>query len=95
LLLWLCVLGVYARALWKWLAEKAGDPADDARGFNWWERGIVLGCFGGLLGFFISGLVHYNLGDQEVAMVFFMLMGLSLSVTVTAADGSQDTDISR
>ena len=34
--------------------------------------------FGGLIGFFTSGLVHYNLGDQEVAMVFFILMGLSV-----------------
>ena len=42
------------------------------------EIGIILGSFGGLIGFFTSGLVHYNLGDQEVAMVFFVLMGLSV-----------------
>lgn len=47
----------------------------------WIEKGIVLGCFGGLVGFFTSGLVHYNLGDQEVAMVFFMLMGLGISIS--------------
>jgi hypothetical protein len=41
------------------------------------ERGILLGCFGGMLGFAASGVVHYNLGDQEVAMIFFLLMGLS------------------
>ena len=40
------------------------------------ERGIILGCFGGLIGFFTSGLVHYNLGDSEVAMVFYLLMGI-------------------
>jgi hypothetical protein len=40
------------------------------------EKGILLGSFGGLVGFFASGLVHYNLGDQEVAMIFFLLMGL-------------------
>ncbi|HLM00197.1 MAG TPA: hypothetical protein VK400_04015, partial [Pyrinomonadaceae bacterium] len=42
------------------------------------ERGILLGSFGGLIGFIASGLVHYNLGDQEVAMIFFLLMGLSV-----------------
>ncbi|MGC2237065.1 MAG: O-antigen ligase family protein [Pyrinomonadaceae bacterium] len=42
------------------------------------EKGVVLGSLGGLVGFFTSGLVHYNLGDQEVAMVFFILMSLSV-----------------
>ena len=41
------------------------------------KSAILLGSLGALTGFFTSGLVHYNLGDQEVAMVFFILMGLS------------------
>ncbi|HEY0658294.1 MAG TPA: O-antigen ligase family protein, partial [Pyrinomonadaceae bacterium] len=49
---------------------------------NWQSRGIMLGCFGGLVGFFTSGLVHYNLGDAEVAMIFFMLMGISISLVI-------------
>ncbi|MDQ3712110.1 MAG: hypothetical protein M3388_07815, partial [Acidobacteriota bacterium] len=49
---------------------------------DWRERGIVLGSFGGLIGFSTSGLVHFNLGDAEVAMVFFMLMGLSISLVI-------------
>jgi O-antigen ligase len=40
--------------------------------------GVLLGCFGGAVGFVVSGLVHYNLGDAEVAMVFFLLMGLGI-----------------
>ena len=44
------------------------------------SKGIILGCLGGMIGFVVSGLVHYNLGDQEVAMVFFLLMGISRSV---------------
>ena len=39
-----------------------------------------MGCFGGMLGFAASGLVHYNLGDQEVAMIFFLLMGLGFAL---------------
>jgi membrane-associated protease RseP (regulator of RpoE activity) len=67
LLIWLMVLGVYARALWKGLAST-----------DWRTRGILLGCLGGTVGFFASGLVHYNLGDQEVAMMFFLLMGIGI-----------------
>jgi O-antigen ligase len=45
----------------------------------WQDRGIILGILGGAIGFFISGLVHYNYGDQEVAMVFYFLMGIAAS----------------
>ncbi len=73
LILWLIILGIYARTLWKGL--KHGD------GIDWRSRGILLGCLGGTIGFFASGMVHYNLGDQEVAMVFFMLMGFAVKIT--------------
>jgi len=69
LLLWLGILGIYVRTLWKGSKECLQDRE---------SRGILLGCLGGLTGFVTSGLVHYNLGDQEVAMVFFMLMGLGV-----------------
>ncbi len=73
LIIWLIVLGIYARTLWKGLKlNVSGD---------WRSGGILLGCLGGMIGFFTSGLVHYNLGDQEVAMVFFMLMGFGLKLT--------------
>ncbi len=72
LLLWLIVLGVYARTLWKGLRL----PQSAVR--NPYSYGILLGCLGGMIGFVTSGFAHYNLGDQEVAMVLFLLMGLGL-----------------
>jgi O-antigen ligase len=72
LLLWLAFLFVYARTLWRTLR--------DGRALHWIERGVLLGSMGGLVGFFASGLVHYNWGDSEVVMVFFMLAGLALSI---------------
>lgn len=72
LLLWLMVLGIYARTMWRALRI----PHFAVRTPH--SRGILLGCLGGMIGFFVSGLVHYNLGDQEVAMVFFMLMGIGI-----------------
>ncbi|HEX8287738.1 MAG TPA: O-antigen ligase family protein [Pyrinomonadaceae bacterium] len=96
LLLWLLILGVYARTLWRGLKvqslkskvqpqleiqssfEKQNAENENLKVSNWKEYGILLGCFGGLIGFFTSGLVHYNLGDAEVAMIFFLLMAISI-----------------
>ena len=71
LLIWLMVLGAYARSLWKAIPAAA----------DWLTKGIMLGCLGGMIGFFSSGLVHYNLGDQEVAMMLFLLMGIGMSLS--------------
>lgn len=72
LLIWLIVLGVYVRSIWR------GIQSPDI--YDWRSRGTLLGCLGGAVGFFASGLVHYNLGDAEVAMVFYILMGLSVKL---------------
>ena len=99
LIVWLLLLGIYARALWSafWKLKRkvSGDiktekPDDQLKlsqalgGWldrsEWIDRGIVLGALGGLVGFFASGLVHYNWGDSEVAMIFYFIMGVSLFV---------------
>ncbi len=72
LLLWLGFLFVYARTIFR--SIRGAQPT------HWLERGILLGALGGLIGFFSSGLVHYNWGDSEVVMVLFMTMGLSLAI---------------
>ena len=72
LLAWLILLALYARMLWRSQREISKE--------NWIERGIALGALGGLVGFMISGIVHYNWGDSEVVMIFYLLMGLSLVV---------------
>jgi hypothetical protein len=68
LLLWLTIIAIYLRRLY---CFKSDEPI---------ARGIILGIFGGAIGFLVSGTVHYNLGDSEVAMVFFFLMGLGLAL---------------
>jgi hypothetical protein len=80
LIAWLALLFLYWRLLWRF-ARRAN--ADD-----WTERGLALGALGGSVGFFVSGLVHYNLGDSEVAMVFYFLMGLALALERLLADES-------
>ncbi|HWS52490.1 MAG TPA: O-antigen ligase family protein, partial [Pyrinomonadaceae bacterium] len=68
---WLALLFVYGRMLWR-LARRE-------EGAGWVRRGLALGALGGTVGFFASGLVHYNLGDSEVAEIFYLVMGLALA----------------
>lgn len=70
---WLMIVGVYS---WTLLTAIRRDQGR----MPWQSMGILLGCLGGMVGFFASGLMHYNLGDQEVAMMFFLLMGLGIKI---------------
>jgi O-antigen ligase len=72
LIVWLLLLAVYARMLIRivWATPSSMHEV----------RGIALGALGGLVGFFTSGLVHYNWGDSEVVTVFYFIMGLALIV---------------
>jgi O-antigen ligase len=87
LFVWLILMGTYARTLWRLRLRVPGD--------NWIERGIVLGALGGLIGFMISGLFHYNWGDSEVVMIFYMIMGLSLVIErkTRAGDSVRASDL--
>ncbi len=93
LILWLLILGIYARTLWRGSkvesresgvesldVEIPNSKIQNPKSLDWQSRGIILGCLGGAVGFFTSGLVHYNLGDGEVAMVFYILMGIGVFV---------------
>jgi O-antigen ligase len=92
LLLWLWVLWIYARTLLKVQSSKFKVQSSEdenlkfkiqnSKSEDWQIRGVFLGCFGGLIGFIASSLVNYSLGDGEVAMVFFLLMGLSISLVI-------------
>ena len=74
LIAWLAWMFLYLRMLWRKIREHK---------LPWPEHGILVGCFGGTIGFLTSGLVHYNWGDSEVVMIFYLLMGMSLAVCRT------------
>lgn len=83
LLLWLWILYLYGKTLFRGITNyklQITDSGDQNKNSQL-ELGILLGCFGGLIGFFTSGFVHYNLGDAEVVMIFFLLMGLAVRIT--------------
>jgi O-Antigen ligase len=84
LIVWLILLGLYARMLLKIILQPRLDPQNEIgtgpTAIGSFPRGLALGAFGGLAGFFTSGLVHYNWGDSEVVTVLYLIMGLSLVV---------------
>ena len=73
LVVWLILIGLYVRMLWK-IVRRETDS---------FSRGLALGALGGTIGFFASGLVHYNWGDSEVVTVVYFIMGLCLVVERT------------
>lgn len=77
LLFWLLFLGAYARSLWRYLRSGTGEPGV--------SFAIGLGVLGGVAGFFTAGIVHYNLGDGEVAMAFYLAAGLGAAIMTLAA----------
>jgi O-antigen ligase len=79
LIVWLLLLGVYGWTLVRLVRSRLVAES----------RGIALGALGGLAGFFVSGLVHYNWGDSEVVTVFYFIMGLSLVLERSARDPVQ------
>jgi O-antigen ligase len=85
LVVWIVLVIVYARFLWRLL--RSGTVV------GWIERGILLGALGGLVGFVSSGIVHYNFGDSEVVMVFYFIMGLSLAVAREAKKRGDETPL--
>jgi O-antigen ligase len=84
LIVWLILLVAYARTLWRTIRTARGSQRQTevncTSQFDNFPRALSLGALGGLIGFFTSGLVHYNWGDSEVVMILYLIMGLSLFV---------------
>jgi O-antigen ligase len=82
LMVWLILLGIYVRMLWRTVRREAIED---------FPRGLAIGALGGALGFFTSGLVHYNWGDSEVVTVVYFIMGLCLVVERTNQRGTNSS----
>lgn len=71
LIAWIVWMFIYLKLLWKGLRRPEID---------WRERAVLLGAFGGTVGFLAGGIVHYNWGDSEVVMIFYLIMGMSTAL---------------
>lgn len=78
LIFWIWIFGAYIWALIRAIR------LDNFR--DWNEKGIVLGALGGCVGFLVSSLVHYNYGDEEVLMLLYVIMAISMTL-VTSTSG--------
>jgi hypothetical protein len=63
---------IVAMMIMLWRGYKRAREGDD----NFYE-GLTLGAFGALIGFSISSLTNYNLGDSETLMMLLCVVGLS------------------
>jgi hypothetical protein len=84
LVIWLAIIYLYAAGLWYAIRSQNASTSP-------WELGILLGCLGGLIGFFVSGIVHYNLGDGEVALIFYLLMAVGIRTAGLTGDNTSLT----
>lgn len=62
--------------LWRGLKAAASRPQFEG-------SGVILGALGGLSGFCVSSMVHFNLGDGEVAMTLWLILGCAFAVTLS------------
>lgn len=65
------------------------------RARGWQSRGITLGVLGAVVAFNVSSLVHFNFGDGEVVMAFWLLTGLAFAVRRIAIEESATESLER
>lgn len=73
LALYAWMMAIFFRTVWR-LAKRLAKEND------WILHGAAIGIFGGLVGFNVSSLVHYNFGDSEVVMMLWMMLGLAFAL---------------
>jgi hypothetical protein len=56
-----------------WRGYKRARGSGDEYG-----EGILLGCFGALIGFTLSSLTNYNFGDSETLMMILFVTSLGV-----------------
>lgn len=86
LLLYYAMMTIFAVELWRLAKRLKNDE-------RWELWGVALGGLGSLIAFNISSLAHFNFGDGEVVMMFWLLMGMSFAVRriATRHDGTPQT----
>jgi O-antigen ligase/polysaccharide polymerase Wzy-like membrane protein len=58
---------------------------------RWQLSGVALGGLGAVLAFNVSSLAHFNFGDGEVVMVFWLLTGLVFAIRRMAYEPRDET----
>ncbi len=76
--------GLPALAAWLWLALAylvlLAKLLARARRVGWFPYGLVLGVTAGWLAFLASGVVQYNLGEEQIDVTVWCFMGMALAL---------------
>ncbi len=76
--------GLPALAAFLWLAVAylvlLARMLPRARRAGWLPYGVVLGIMAGWLGFLASGVVQYNLGEEQIGVTVWCFMGVALAL---------------
>jgi O-antigen ligase/polysaccharide polymerase Wzy-like membrane protein len=64
---------------------------DGSSARQWQVQGIALGGLGALVAFNVSSFVHFNFGDGEVIMAFWLLTGLAFAVRRIGSESCDDS----
>jgi hypothetical protein len=62
---------------------------------NWRMFGLSLGSLGAIVAFNVSSLVHFNFGDGEVVMSFWLLAGIGFALHHMKREAPSEIDISQ
>jgi len=79
LVLYYAMMAVFAVEMWRLTKRLQFDK-------RWPLWGVAMGGLGGLVAFNISSLVHFNFGDGEVVMMFWLLTGMTFAVRRIASE---------
>lgn len=64
---------IFAREIWRVARSTKSEP-------QWQVHGIALGGLGAIVAFNVSSIVHFNFGDGEVVMAFWLMTGLAFAI---------------
>lgn len=87
LFLYLAIIGQMIKTLASFLLTVKAET------LNWQQRAVILGALGGLIGFSFSSLVHFNFGDGEVVIVFWLILGLAMAEILALKNSKSQIEI--
>ena len=83
LILYFSFMSVFLIETWRFIGNGSSTK-------RWQVLGIALGGLGALVAFNVSSFVHFNFGDGEVVMAFWLLTGLAFAVRRIASESRVD-----
>jgi hypothetical protein len=88
LILYFATMAILAAESWKMARSGRNER-------NWSMFGLSLGTLGAIVAFNVSSLVHFNFGDGEVVMMFWLLAGIGFALHRMKREATSEIGISQ